>query len=223
MAEKYGEIPKRFTKEWWKYFWGYYKLHTIVVAFIIIALLATLIGKLTAPKYDQTLIYAGYTEFMDSYIESAQKRLSIDCPDTNKNGESLLKLSVFSFPEDESIDPEYTMAMLTKFNLSVGEDEIFLYVIEKDFLDNYMLSEVNHGSFAKVSDWCNMPVAPDKTLEYGGNEVAVSLDENDILRKAGIPTDNTYLLVRYAPREDQKEQENAYKSAVEFANTILGY
>lgn len=223
MAEKYGVIPKRFSKEWWKYFWGYYKFHVIVVTFIVIALLTTLIGKLTAPKYDLTLTYAGYTEFMDSYIESSQKRLSFECPDTNKNGESLLKLNVFSFPKDDSIDPEYTMAMLTKFTLTIGEDEAFIYVIEKDFLDNYMLSETNHSSFAKVSDWCNMPVAPDKTLEYGGSEVAVSLDGNDILRKAGVPTDETYLLVRYAPRKDQKEQENGYKSAVEFANTILGY
>lgn len=223
MAEKYGEIPKRFTKEWWKYFWGYYKFHTIVVAFIVIALSVTLIGKLTAPKYDLTLNYAGYTEFMDSYIESAQKRLSYHCPDTNKNGESLLGLNVYSFPIDDSIDPEYTMAMLTKFSLSLGEDEIFLYVMEKDFLDNYMLSEVNHSSFSKVSDWCNMPVAPDKTLEYGGNALAVSLDGNDMLRKAGIPTDETYLLIRYAPRESQKDQEDTYKSAVEFANTILGY
>ncbi len=223
MAEKYGEIPKRFTKEWWKYFWGYYKLHTIVAAFIIIALSATLIEKLTAPKYDLTLTYAGYTVFMDNYIESAQKKLSTDCPDTNKNGESLLNLNVFSFPKDENADPEYTLAMLTRFSLTVGEEEAFIYVVEKDFLDNYMLSKVNHNSFAKVSDWCNMPVAPDKTLEYGGNEVAVSLDGNDILQKAGVPTDNTYLLVRYAPREDQKEQETAYKSAVEFANTILGY
>ena len=24
MAEKYGDMPKRFTKKWWEYFWDYY-------------------------------------------------------------------------------------------------------------------------------------------------------------------------------------------------------
>ena len=223
MAEKYGQIPKRFTKEWWKYFWAYYKVHTILVTIIVLALLATLIGKLTAPKYDLQINYAGHSEFLDSYIESSEKRLSYYCPDVNQNGESLLKLNIYSFPEDDSIDPEYTMAMLTKFTLSIGEEDIFLYVMEKDFLESYMISESNHASFAKVSDWCNMPVAPDKTLEFGGNAIAVSLDGSDIMRKSGVPTDETYLLVRYAPRADQKDQEAAYKKAVEFANEILGY
>ena len=34
MAEKYGVKPKIFTKEWWPYFWMYYKWHTIAILFV---------------------------------------------------------------------------------------------------------------------------------------------------------------------------------------------
>ena len=34
MAEKYGVKPKIFTKEWWPYFWKYYKWHTIAILFV---------------------------------------------------------------------------------------------------------------------------------------------------------------------------------------------
>ena len=50
MAEKYGVVPKRFTREWWDYFWMYYKWHTIAIAFVIIAVTVTIVQKINAPK-----------------------------------------------------------------------------------------------------------------------------------------------------------------------------
>ena len=41
MAEKYGTIPKRFTPEWWEYFWMYYKVHTIAITLVILAVAIT--------------------------------------------------------------------------------------------------------------------------------------------------------------------------------------
>ena len=32
MAEKYGEIPPRFTRAWWNYFWYYYKWRVVITA-----------------------------------------------------------------------------------------------------------------------------------------------------------------------------------------------
>ena len=41
MAEKYGEVPPKFTKKWWEYFWDYYKWH------VIITVVAVLIASVT--------------------------------------------------------------------------------------------------------------------------------------------------------------------------------
>lgn len=59
MAEKYGTIPKRFTKDWWSYFWDYYKVHTLVTVGIIAAIIITIIQVRSTPKYDLYVTYVG--------------------------------------------------------------------------------------------------------------------------------------------------------------------
>ncbi len=221
MAEKYGKKPPRFTKRWWKYFWHYYKIHTIVAVLLIIFIGTGIYNRITKPKYDLTLTYAGFTNYTSAQTEHIQNKLSKICPDTNKNGEGLLEFNVFSFLQDEKTDPEYNMAIATKFNLTIGEDEAYIYVIEKNYLDEFLRIESNHAAFRDVSEWCTADVDKDKLYMAGTKPVAISLSQNRTLKNAGILTDDTYLLIRYKPRNDQKEQVSGYKDAIKLANKII--
>ena len=85
--EKYGTVPKRFTKLWWEYFWDYYKWHTISVAFVSILILVTAVQCATQVKYDMTITVAG-----DKYLsEDIQSQLSGELgeviEDCDENGE----------------------------------------------------------------------------------------------------------------------------------------
>ena len=57
--EKYGEIPKRFTKKWWEYFWDYYKIHTIATIAIVVAVASTISQCVNKIDYDLSLVTTG--------------------------------------------------------------------------------------------------------------------------------------------------------------------
>ena len=89
MAEKYGTIPKKFTKECWSYFWGYYKVHTIVTIILVVAVASSIYSKVTAPKYDLTLGYVGNALIDEATEEKIKKEAGLLSTDVNKDGEVL--------------------------------------------------------------------------------------------------------------------------------------
>ena len=48
MAEKYGEVPPKFTKKWWEYFWDYYKWHVIITVVAVLIASVTIVQCATS-------------------------------------------------------------------------------------------------------------------------------------------------------------------------------
>lgn len=221
MAEKYGTIPPKFTREWWKYFWDYYKVHTIVTVILVAAVALTVYSKVTAPKYDLTLCYAGASVLNEQTEEAIRKEASKITPDVNESGDSLCDFYQMSFPVDDLKD-EFAMAMHTKMQLSLAGDEIYLYILDKSHLEFYATEKLDHCPFAPLKNWLGKDY---KFSRYSveGEEVGISLEGNQFLEKNGIDSSDKYLVMRYYPREDQKKQLDGYKAAVKLANSILTY
>ena len=76
MAEKYGEVPPKFTKKWWEYFWDYYKWHVIITVVAVLIASVTIVQCATRPKYDMNVVYAGHM----NYSELAHRPLRKDIP-----------------------------------------------------------------------------------------------------------------------------------------------
>ena len=131
MAEKYGTIPKRFTKAWWEYFWEYYKIHTIVIAFIIIAVAITVYQVKTTPKYDLNLSYAGEMYLSDEMVSAIQDKLSEVIDDLDRNGEKKTGINQCVFTENDE-DLQFTQAMITKLQLEFVTDESMLCDFSED-------------------------------------------------------------------------------------------
>ncbi|MBR1969771.1 MAG: hypothetical protein IKA17_05405 [Clostridia bacterium] len=227
MAEKYGTIPPKFTKKWWNYFWEYYKIHTIVVLVIIVAVASTIYSKVNEPKYDLTICYAGASIFDEQTEENIRKEASKITPDVNENGESLCDFYQMSFSiEDKSgdvmMDEEYTRAMHTKMQLSLAGDEIYIYILDKSHLEFYATEKMDHCPFAPLKNWLEKDY---KFSRYSveGEDIAISLEGNQFLKKNGIDSTDKYLVMRYYPRKDQKKQLEGYKAAVKLANEILTF
>lgn len=219
MAEKYGTIPKRFTKEWWSYFWEYYKIHTIVTIAIVIALSVTVYEKVTAPKYDLTIAYVDSQAIDIEKEENAIKTFSALTPDVNENGESLLDIYSLCFSLDNQMD-EYTMAMHNKMQLTIAAEEIYLYIIDEAHLIGYAGTKIEDCPFEELSTWLKGDLKY-KRYSVEGEDVAISLAGNSYLEKLGIDSENKYLCMRYYPRKDQNDQLKGYKGAIELANNIL--
>ena len=223
MAEKYGTIPPKFTKAWWEYFWMYYKWHTIITAFVIIAIVSTVYQTLTAPKYDVTLMYAGKNMYNEETSMKIQEVLSPLCVDADENGEKALLFSQLFIDFTNHSDVEYLQAILTKLQISLAEDDVYLYVMDKDIAQYCMGNDTENAVFAPVSDWLDADITDKETYNVNGIDYGVSLDECAFFGGNDIDYfKNHYLFLRYYPRKDQiKRQLAGYKASTKLANQIL--
>ena len=73
MAERYGTVPKKFTAEWWDYFWTYYKWYVITILFVVIAIGSTIYGKITEEKFDLTVTYAGNNMYSEEVCDKIKQ------------------------------------------------------------------------------------------------------------------------------------------------------
>lgn len=221
MAEKYGTVPKKFTQDWWEYFWMYYKWHTIAVVFIVLLIAITVYQNITAPKYDLTLTYAGELVFSDEFSESLEKNLSPLCKDIDENGESSLMFSQLNISLDSG-DPEYTMAMSTKLQLSLSEDETYIYILDKDIAEVYVGEDEQDCVFAPVDNWLKTDLKDDTAFfSAHGKNYGIPIELCSAFNEINSDISDKYLFIRYYPRKDQKKQLEGYKAAIDLANEML--
>ncbi len=221
MAEKYGTIPKKFTKEWWEYFWMYYKWHTISIFFAVAVIGFFIHSSITAEKYDLTLTYAGETYYSDETAQMLEDTLSPLCKDIDENGESSIFFSQLDIDFD-SQEYDYLTAMLTKLDIAFAGDETYLFILNKDCAERYKGESADSAAFAPLSDWLTADISDMNTYLAHGEHYGVDISNLKIFKDLGIDMTDHYLFMRYYPRKDQeKEQLKGYNAAIELANKIL--
>ena len=223
MSERYGEVPKKFSKAWWEYFWEYYKWYVIAPLVIAIAIGSTIYTKLTEPKYDITLTYAANNFISDESDEVLSAELSKLCEDVDGNGESALFLSqlwIRSNPSQE--DMEYARASATKLQLSFAGDEKYVYILDKEVADLFVGESEDICPYAPLEAWFkDIPEGANVYSAHGKN-YGISLEGNKILEGHGIDLENHFVFMRYYPRQDQlKKQLVGYEAAANFAKALI--
>ena len=221
MAEKYGTVPKKFTKEWWEYFWMYYKWHTISIFVAIVVIGFSVYSSITAVKYDLTLTYAGEELSYDETAKKLEDTLSPLCKDIDENGESSIFLSRINVDFD-SLDYEYLSAMITKLDLAFSADETYLFILNKNIADRYKGENADKAAFAPLADWLTADISDMNTYSAHGEEYGVDLSNLKIFKDLGIDMTDHYLFMRYRPRKNQENKQlKGYNAAIDLANKIL--
>ena len=100
MAEKYGEVPPKFTKKWWEYFWDYYKWHVIITVVAVLIASVTIVQCATRPKYDMNVVYAGHMNYSEEEINKLKEIISERISDIDGNGENSVLLSTLVFADN---------------------------------------------------------------------------------------------------------------------------
>ena len=222
MAEKYGSVPPRFSKEWWDYFWTYYKGYVIAIVFVIILTVVTVVQKVNSPRYDITLTYAGPLSFSDECVEIITDELSPMCEDVDGNGEKALRFSELTMNPSEA---EYSVVMEQKLYLSIAVEDIYLYILEGEASLPYIGDSPDDSGFLEVKEWCKRDIPEDKLFTHNDYAYGINVSECEVFRRIseeyGADFSNTYLFVRYAPREDQKEQVEGFKAAKKLATELV--
>ena len=224
MAEKYGTVPPRFTKEWWEYFWMYYKGYVIGIGFLLIALVITVYQVATRPHYDTTIMYAGAISFPEEVSEYIENEVSQLCDDTDNNGEKAVMFNQLNISVGE--DPEYSVAMSEKLYLTLAADEVYLYILDAEVAHPYLEEGSKSSVFIPLSEWCEKDIADDKIYSVNGTAFGINVTESEIFKKIAAEHNanfsDAYIFMRYQPRKDQKEQEAGYKAATKLARRLIG-
>ncbi len=223
MAEKYGELPEKFTKAWWGYYWEYYRWYVIIPLVIIVAVGLTIYAKVNETKYDTTLTYAANNFIIEEKEEDLTASLSKLCEDVDGNGEKSLFLSQIWIDNNaEQEDIEYARVMATKLQLSFAVDEKYIYIMDKDAAELYVGELEEECPYAPLETWAkNIPENAQLFSAHGKN-YGICLSDNKLLEGYGMDLSDHYLFIRYYPRKDQlKKQIKGYEGAITLANKIL--
>ncbi len=217
MAEVYGEKPRRFTREWWPYFWLYYKWHVIITVLVCLFLGIGITQCVKSEKFDLTVVYSGGRYIPDTEVEKIEEIVSRYVDDIDGDGKQNVFFEQLNVSSDKS-DMQYNSAMQTKLLVEMQSNEAFIYIMDGDrmreILDNPNVCE----AFVPVKEWAQDNV--DEELMYGsdGEMRAVSLRNSRALTEAGIKCDDLYVFIM----ENVSEKGSRYyENDVKIANELI--
>ncbi len=213
--EKYGTIPPKFTKEWWSYFWEYYKIHTISAIAALLLVGMTVYQCETQTKYDLSISYIGTTPISEESEEKLKEQIapSIDEITGNKNIDIFLMTYGIDMGSTDNTSAEYAYALNVKFMAELQSGTTDIYIMSKSN------AEKNSGYTDCFIDITTLSGSDDVVRDETGKAVAVSLKDSRILKNSGIDSSDMYLMVRdlFEKNKDSKEyilnHENSLKAA----------
>lgn len=221
MAEVYGERPKRFTREWWSWFWMYYRLPVIITIVVVLGIALFAYQKATQIKYDLDIVYRSQTLYIG---ENGEKEL-VDAlvpfmEDATGDGEINLffnQMNLTSVPEMEYTNVDVRM----KHDAEFTNPTYFLYIYDKAEIDVIELSYAFSEMFMPVSSWAeDLPEGKETRIGNDGVAYGVSLKDSKIMAECGIDSDDMYVFVR-TDAIGKDNNEIAKTNAMILANELI--
>lgn len=219
MAEKYGVVPPKFSKEWWSYFWMYYKWHTLASLFVILCVAVTIQQCVTAPKYDLTVTYTGSSGYTDEIQERIMEIIRQYTDDVDGNGEQSVFFQQLIISDNQS-DAQYNYAMQTKLTLEFQNDCSFVFLMDSDMVNQLIGSQSLEGAFIPVNEWAQGEVDADLLYPSEGEAYAVNLKNSKLLNEASVPCENIYAAICFNNKTDEKNAA-AFESSKHIINALI--
>ncbi len=218
--EYYGPKPKIFTKEWWPYYWDYYKWHTIAVVAAVVAIVATVIQVANQEKYDGSFVCAGNIVFPQEYSDKIEEQLEEAVDDLDENGEKSVLMEQLTFSKDD-VDAQYSAAMRMKFDIKLQTNESFAFIMDEELMTQTLKNPETDGCFATVEEWLTAEVSEENIYKIDGTPYAVKLTDSKMIKELGLLGDNIYAVLKYNYDETDEELNRQFENAKKMLNTIV--
>lgn len=219
MAEKYGEVPKKFTKEWWPYFWMYYKGHTLAILFAVFFISHTLYECSTIPKYDLTATYTGKTVISQQDEEKITEFLKANTNDIDKNEEVNPYFQQLVI-DPSSLDADLNMAMQTRLTTEFQSERSFIFLLDENSRETLLKNERYTEAFLPVNEWLAEKVSEERLVYIDGTAYAVSLSGSEFTKDFSSPEGELYVAL-CTLRYDDEENKEAFENSKAILNAIV--
>ncbi len=128
---------KRFSKEWWKNFWFYYKWHLLVGILVIVVIAGTVIDAVNRVDPDIYILFSG--EYMLTEEDSAILKERVESTITDVNGDGKILAQFIQIPlklDSEKVD-ETTAASNVQMQTQFVTGEQHIYVLDRELFNLY--------------------------------------------------------------------------------------
>ena len=225
--ERYGTIPKRFTKEWWDYFWYYYKWRVIFILVAVIFLAITCTQCAMRIDYDMKISYVGSNYYYEQNLKTFTDALVPIIDDKNGDGKKYVQVVQMNVADADSPNAgsEYNSAMMSKEAVEIHAGETYMFIMNKQETDRILSQDGAANVFENMSELITKQIPEDKLVYKDGVPYAVNISGNKFLADNGFFNEDVYMLIRRVRAKDENDEKEkiAYNNAVKVANTILEY
>ncbi len=128
---------KRFSKEWWKNFWFYYKWHLLIGAIVIVAITATAVDMANRVHPDIYILFSGDYTLTEEDTAILKERVEETITDVNGDGEIIANFIQIPLKlNSESVD-ETTAASTAQMQHQFVTGDQHIYVLDRELFNLY--------------------------------------------------------------------------------------
>lgn len=166
-------------------FWYYYKIHVLVVVFILFVASAFIKDIVTKVDYDYSVAFVTEKMMTDEEISSIQSVLEKEAEDLNGDGEIHVEVQNYTIPQGDSADPQLVAAGQTKLTVDIQDGTSMIFFLSPGCYESYKDSGVlpaDESEYIKFSD-CTGYEEAGSPKELGDLMGALRLVEDTKLKK----------------------------------------
>lgn len=166
-------------------FWYYYKIHVLVVVFILFVAGVFIKDIVTKVDYDYSVAFITEEMMTDEEISSIQSVLEKEAEDLNGDGEIHVEVQNYTIPQGDSADPQLVAAGQTKLTVDIQDGTSMIFFLSPGCYESYKDSGVlpaDESEYIKFSD-CTGYEEAGSPKELGDLMGALRLVEDTKLEK----------------------------------------
>lgn len=128
---------KRFSKEWWKNFWFYYKWHLLIGVIVIVAITATAVDMANRVHPDIYILFSGDYTLTEEDTAILKERVEETITDVNGDGEIIANFIQIPLKlNSENVD-ETTAASTAQMQHQFVTGDQHIYVLDRELFNLY--------------------------------------------------------------------------------------
>ena len=166
-------------------FWYYYKIHVLVVVFILFVASVFIKDIVTKVDYDYSVAFVTEELMTNEEISSIQSVFEREAEDLNGDGEIHVEVQNYTIPQGDSADPQLVAAGQTKLTVDIQEGTSMIFFLSPGCYESYKDSGVlpaDESEYIKFSD-CTGYEEAGSPKELGDLMGALRLVEDTKLKK----------------------------------------
>lgn len=128
---------KKFSKEWWKNFWFYYKWHLIIGVIAIVLVVGTIIDKAKQVKPDIHILFSGDYTLTTEDEATLKERFEASITDINGDGKVFARILYIPFSMEKSKFDESTGPANQQIQAQFVTGDQHIYILDRPLFNRF--------------------------------------------------------------------------------------